>query len=55
MVAIIQLPITMGATVGGLFYGASGYQTFGVSANYSLCVCLLAYLASRSGRRIAQQ
>jgi predicted MFS family arabinose efflux permease len=54
MVAIIQLAITLGATVGGLFYDASGYQsTFGASAAI-LCVSgLLAYLASCAGRRIA--
>jgi MFS family permease len=40
MVAVIQLAITLGATVGGFFYGASGYQsTFGISAAILLCLC----------------
>jgi len=56
MVAIIQLAITLGATVGGLFYDASGYQsTFGVSATILCVSALLAYLASRASRRDAQQ
>jgi predicted MFS family arabinose efflux permease len=56
MVAIIQLAITLGATVGGLFYDASGYQsTFGVSATLLCLSAVLAYLASRSTRRIASQ
>lgn len=56
MVAIIQLAITLGAAVGGLFYDASGYQsTFGVSASFLCASALLTYLASRASRRIAQQ
>jgi predicted MFS family arabinose efflux permease len=46
MVAIIQLAITVGATVGGFFYDASGYQsTFGVSATILCASALLAYTA----------
>lgn len=56
MVAIVQLAITLGATVGGLFYDASGYpSTFGVSAAILCASALLAYLASRTGRVAAQQ
>ena len=56
MVAIVQLAITLGATVGGLFYDASGYpSTFGVSAATLCASALLTYLASRAGRAAAQQ
>jgi predicted MFS family arabinose efflux permease len=56
MVAIIQLAITLGATVGGLFYDASGYQsTFGVSATILCVSALLAYMAWRASRGVAQQ
>ena len=48
MVAIIQLAITLGATVGGFFYDASGYQsTFGISAAFLCASALLAYAAWR--------
>jgi predicted MFS family arabinose efflux permease len=50
MVAIIQLAITIGATVGGFFYDASGYQsTFGISAAIFCASALLAYAAWRAG------
>lgn len=56
MVAIIQLAITLGATVGGFFYDASGYQsTFGASAAILCASALLAYVASRASHRVAQQ
>lgn len=56
MVAIIQLAITLGATLGGVFYDASGYQsTFGISATILCVSALLAYLASRAARGVAQQ
>jgi predicted MFS family arabinose efflux permease len=52
MVAIIQLAITMGATVGGFFYDASGCQsTFGISAAILCASALLAYAAWRAGTR----
>jgi predicted MFS family arabinose efflux permease len=52
MVAIIQLAITLGATVGGFFYDASGYQsTFGISAAILCASALLAYAAMRAGAR----
>jgi predicted MFS family arabinose efflux permease len=55
MVAVIQLAITLGATAGGFFYDRSGYQsTFGVSATILCASALLAYLASRASRRIAE-
>ena len=56
MVAIIQLAITLGATIGGLFYDARGYQsTFGVSATILCVSALMAYLLSRASRQVAQQ
>ena len=51
MVAIIQLAITLGATVGGLLFDASGYQsTFVVSAALLLVASFLALWTSRIGR-----
>jgi predicted MFS family arabinose efflux permease len=53
MVAIIQLAITLGATVGGVFYDASGYQsTFGVSATILCASALLAYTAWRASAQL---
>jgi predicted MFS family arabinose efflux permease len=50
MVAIIQLAITMGASVGGAFYDVGGYQsTFGISAAILCASALLAYAAWRAG------
>ncbi|AXV83996.1 MFS transporter [Ralstonia solanacearum] len=50
MVAIIQLAITLGATVGGLAFDASGYRaTFGVSAGVLVAAVALAILAARAG------
>jgi predicted MFS family arabinose efflux permease len=47
MVAIIQLAITAGATIGGFLYDMSGYQaTFGASALFLLAAALLARLTS---------
>jgi predicted MFS family arabinose efflux permease len=46
MVAIIQLAITFGATIGGFFYDGSGYQsTFGVSATILCASAIMAYFA----------
>lgn len=52
MVAIIQLAITLGATIGGFFYDGSGYQsTFSVSATILCASSLLAYWAWRASCR----
>jgi predicted MFS family arabinose efflux permease len=51
MVAVVQLAIGMGSTVGGLLFDTSGYQsTFLVSAVLLLTSAFLAYLASRTHR-----
>ncbi|AZF11152.1 Transcription regulatory protein opdE [Pseudomonas sp. R2-37-08W] len=48
MVAIIQLAIAAGATVGGVAFDLSGYQaTFELSAALLVVATVLAYLASR--------
>jgi predicted MFS family arabinose efflux permease len=50
-VAIVQLAITLGATVGGVLFDASGYQaTFGVSAVLLVIAALLSMVTSRAGR-----
>jgi predicted MFS family arabinose efflux permease len=52
MVAVIQLAIALGATVGGLIYDASGYQnTFLVSAAVLCASALFAGLGWRVGRQ----
>lgn len=51
MVAVVQLAITLGATIGGLLFDASGYQaTFGVSAILLAIAALLAAATSRKAR-----
>ncbi len=51
MVAVIQLAITLGATVGGLLFDTTGYQSvFSASALLLLIGALLAFLTSRAGR-----
>jgi predicted MFS family arabinose efflux permease len=48
MVAIIQLAIAAGATIGGVAYDLSGYQaTFELSAALLMVATVLAYMASR--------
>lgn len=48
MVAVIQLAITSGATIGGLLFDKSGYQsTFGGSAFLLLISAFLTFLTSR--------
>jgi len=48
MVAVIQLAIMLGATVGGVLFDASGYaSTFGASAVLLLVAALLAVVTSR--------
>lgn len=52
MVAVIQLAITLGATVGGVLYDLSGYRsTFAVSAAVLCASALLAWLGWREGRQ----
>jgi hypothetical protein len=48
MVAVIQLAIMLGATVGGVLFDSSGYMsTFAISAALLLMAALLATVASR--------
>lgn len=50
MVAAIQLAITLGATVGGLLFDMSGYQsTFGASAAILAAAGLMAFVTKRTG------
>ena len=52
MVAIIQLAIASGATVGGLVFDLSGYRaTFELSAALLGVAAVLAFLAARSATR----
>jgi predicted MFS family arabinose efflux permease len=54
MVAVIQLAITLGATVGGLFYDLKGYQiTFDISAAILCASAVLAYIGWRAGPRVS--
>ena len=54
MVAVIQLSIATGSTVGGLLFDASGYRsTFMVSAAVLLLAAFLAFLTSFSQERQA--
>lgn len=53
MVAVVQLAIALGATLGGLAYDASGYRsTFAVSAVALLASALAATLARRQTARV---
>ena len=55
MVAVVQLAIALGSTVGGLLFDASGYQsTFVMSAALLLVSALLAFLTSRAERARSQ-
>ncbi|WP_159627638.1 MFS transporter [Massilia puerhi] len=52
MVAVIQLAIMLGATLGGLLFDASGYRaTFQLSAGLLLAAAVLALCAGRAARR----
>jgi len=52
MVAVIQLSIAMGSTLGGVLFDASGYRsTFIASAALLLGAALLAFTTSRSHAR----
>ncbi|HBL66422.1 MAG TPA: hypothetical protein DDZ58_11635 [Achromobacter sp.] len=54
MVAVIQLSIALGSTIGGLLFDHSGYRsTFAVSAVVLLVAAMLATLTSRSHARAA--
>ncbi len=56
MVAVIQLAITSGASVGGFLFDASGYQsTFGFSAAILCGSALLAFLGWRTAARARSQ
>lgn len=51
MVAVVQLAITLGASVGGLLFDLSGYRaTFGVSAVLLVIAAFLAVMTSHKGR-----
>ncbi|MNW05635.1 Purine ribonucleoside efflux pump NepI [compost metagenome] len=52
MVAVIQLAIAMGSTVGGLLFDATGYRsTFVASAAMLLLGAFLAWMTARSQAR----
>jgi predicted MFS family arabinose efflux permease len=54
MVAVVQLAIMLGATVGGLLFDASGYQaTFHLGAALLVASAILAALAARAAGRAA--
>jgi predicted MFS family arabinose efflux permease len=54
MVAVIQLVITLGATVGGWFYDLKGYQTtFDISASILCVSAVLTNTGWRAGPRIS--
>ena len=56
IVAVVQLAIALGATVGGILYDASGYRfTFGASAVVLLLAALFALLAGRAAGRAAAE
>jgi predicted MFS family arabinose efflux permease len=49
MVAVIQLAIALGSTVGGVLFDHSGYQsTFAASAGVLVSAAVLTFLTSRS-------
>lgn len=51
MVAVVQLAIMLGATLGGLLFDASGYRaTFYLSAGLLVAAAVVAMLAGRSAR-----
>jgi predicted MFS family arabinose efflux permease len=52
MVAVVQLAIASGATVGGILFDGQGYRaTFGASAAVLVVAGVLAVLAARAARR----
>jgi len=51
MVAVVQLAIASGATVGGILFDANGYQaTFGASAAVLVAGAIVAVMAGRAAR-----
>jgi predicted MFS family arabinose efflux permease len=55
MVAVVQLAIMLGATVGGMLFDAAGYKaTFGASAILLVLAAVLATMAARASRKAAQ-
>ena len=51
MVAVVQLSIALGSTVGGVLFDHSGYQsTFAFSAGLLLLGAVLVLLTARAGR-----
>jgi predicted MFS family arabinose efflux permease len=53
MVAVVQLAIMFGATVGGLAYDHSGYRaTFHMSAAMLVLAAVFAALAARAGKAV---
>lgn len=51
MVAVVQLAIASGATVGGILFDANGYQaTFGASAAVLVAAAIVAVMAGRAAR-----
>jgi predicted MFS family arabinose efflux permease len=55
MVAVVQLAIAAGATVGGILFDASGYRaTFGMSAAVLVIAAGVAWLAARASAKQAQ-
>ncbi|SOE35351.1 Predicted arabinose efflux permease, MFS family [Delftia acidovorans] len=56
MVAVIQLSIALGSTVGGLLFDSTGYRsTFTASAAVLVLAALLAFLTSQATRQQARQ
>jgi predicted MFS family arabinose efflux permease len=54
MVAVVQLAIALGSTIGGLLFDASGYaSTFGFSALLLVSAAVLALATARRSRRVA--
>ena len=55
MVAVIQLAIGLGSTIGGVLFDRAGYETtFTVSAAVLLIAASLTHLASRSSAAFAE-
>lgn len=51
MVAVVQLAIASGATVGGILFDANGYQaTFGASGAVLVAAAIVAVMAGRAAR-----
>ena len=56
MVAVIQLAIALGSTIGGLLFDAGGYvSTFAFAALLLLCAAFLAVMTARSSGRAAHR